>query len=367
MRIGVNALYLIPGSVGGTETYLRSLLGGLRDIDGRHEYFVFTNRETGKAVVPEAPNFHAIRQPIRAVVRPARILWEQFALPISAARLHLDVMFNPGFTAPLLAPCPQVTVFHDLQHKRHPEFFRWFDLPFWRFLLYGSAQVSRILIAISDATARDLHHFYGTPENRIRLTPLGVDEDFFRISAFRHPEPFLLCVSTLHPHKNLEALLRTFAEVRRVRPEFRLVVCGLHGFASGSLHALRDSLGLRDAVDFPGWIPRGELHDLFRRAWAFIYPSLFEGFGLPVLEAMAAGVPTACSGIEPLRSISADAALHFDPHQPESITSAILRLLDDDQLRAHLSCAGPERAAQFSWQRTAAQTIRALEEAAASR
>ena len=129
---------------------------------------------------------------------------------------------------------------------------------------------------------------------------LGVDPVFFELAGRRRPEPFLLAVSTLHPHKNLDGLLRAFAEFHRERPEFRLAVCGLHGFFAGPLHELRERLGLADAVEFPGWIPREELHDLYARAWAFVYPSLFEGFGIPVLEAMAAGVPTACSDIEPI-------------------------------------------------------------------
>jgi len=363
LRIGVNALYLIPGGVGGTETYLRNLLRSLAGIDSRNRYFVFTNRETGRNLAPESPNFEVVPQPVRAVVRPARILWEQLALPLAAARLRLDVLLNPGFTAPLAASCPQVTVFHDLQHKRHPEFFRWFDLPVWRFLLYWSAHLSRLLLADSGATACDLRRYYGLPESRIRVAPLGVNEAFFDIAARRRPEPFLLCVSTLHPHKNLDGLLRAFAEVRRSRPQLRLVICGLHGFSTSPLHKLRDSLGLRDAVEFPGWIPLADLHDLFARAAAFIYPSLFEGFGLPVLEAMAAGVPTACSAIEPLSSIAGDAALQFDPHDPSAISAAILRLLDDDGLRVRLAFAGPRRAAEFPWRKTAELTLRALQDA----
>src|SRR5262249_59777417 len=128
MRIGINALYLIPGGVGGTEIYLRSLLPALADLDARNEYFVFTNQETGPDLVPKRANFTHVPQQVRARSRPARILWEQVALPFSASRLRLDAILNPGFTAPLLSGCPQVTVFHDLQHKRHPEYFRWFDL-----------------------------------------------------------------------------------------------------------------------------------------------------------------------------------------------------------------------------------------------
>jgi glycosyltransferase involved in cell wall biosynthesis len=372
MNIGINALYLIPGQVGGTETYLRGLLRAFAEIDSSNQYFLFTNRETGPDLLPKAANLHVVPQPIRAVVRPVRILWEQAALPLAALRLKLDVLLNPGFTAPLAAPCPQVTVFHDLQHKRHPEYFRWFDLPFWNFFLYWSAQVSNLVLADSDATARDLFRFYRLPignagsladgelKSRVRVIPLGVDPAFFDIAARRRPEPFLLSASTLHPHKNLDGLLRAFAQFRRAKPEYRLVVCGLHGFFTGPLHSLRESLDLADAVDFPGWIPRAQLHDLFARASAFLYPSFFEGFGLPVVEAMAAGIPTACSHIEPLTSIAADAALQFDPHNPDAIAAAMLRLVDCDALRARLAHAGPARAAQFSWRQTAQATLEAL-------
>jgi len=360
LRIGVNALYLIPGGVGGTEIYLRGLLAALAQIDSANLYFVFTNRETGPDLVPAQPNFTRVPQPVRAAFRPVRILWEQAALPVAAARLALDVMFNPGFTAPLLCPCPQVTFFHDLQHKRHPEYFRWFDLPFWRFFLFWSAHVSTLLLANSGATARDLRLFYRLPEDKVRITPLGVDPVFFDLARRRCPEPFLLTVSTLHPHKNIDALLRAFAGFHREHPQFRLVICGLHGFFAGPLHQLRDSLGLRDAVDFPGWIPREDLHDRFARAWAFLYPSRFEGFGIPVVEALAAGIPTACSDIEPLSEIAGDAALLFDPLDPSAISDAMLRIATDESLRARLAESGPRRAAQFSWRATAAGTLAAL-------
>ncbi|HWB83378.1 MAG TPA: glycosyltransferase family 1 protein [Bryobacteraceae bacterium] len=364
LRIGVNALYLIPGGVGGTEIYLRGLAGALAEIDPVNEYFFFTNRETGVELAPKQENFHAVPQPVRAVLRPWRILWEQTALPWKAARLRLDVMLNPGFTAPLLCPCPQVTVFHDLQHKRHPEHFRWFDLPFWNFFLYWSARLSRFLLADSHATAQDLLQYYRASPAKVRVAELGVDTAFFELASRRHPEPFLLAVSTLHPHKNLDGLLRAFAQFRQTHPEFHLVVCGIHGFASGPLHELRESLGLADAVTFPGWIPRHELHDLFARAWAFIYPSKFEGFGLPVLEAMAAGVPTACSAIEPLTGIAAGAALTFDPRDPEAVSAAMLRITDNDELRRRLTADGPRRAADFSWKSTALKTLEVLREAA---
>ena len=363
LRIGVNALYLIPGKVGGTEIYLRSLLDALAGIDLENRYLVFTNRETGGALAPDAPNFTTLGQPVRAEFRPARLAWEQTGLPLAALRAGIDVMFNPGFTAPLLCGCPQVTVFHDLQHKRHPEYFRWFDLPFWNFCLFWSARVSRRLIAVSEATAADLRRYYRVPGGQVATIGHGVDAAFQEISRRRSPEPFLLAVSTLHPHKNLDGLLRAFAEFRRGRPEFRLVICGLHGFFTRPLEELRSSLGLAGAVEFPGWIPREELYDRFARAWAFVYPSRFEGFGMPVLEAMAAGVPTACSAIQPLSGMVADAALQFDPLDTGAMTAALERITGDEALRARLAEAGPRRAAEFSWRAAAEATLRVLREA----
>jgi glycosyltransferase involved in cell wall biosynthesis len=360
LRIGVNALYLIPGGVGGTEIYLRSLLTALAEIDRHNHYFVFTNRETGSGLVPAQPNFTHVPQAVHAVNRPARLLWEQTMLPLAVVRGRLDVLFNPGFTAPILCACPQVTVFHDLQHKRHPEYFRWFDLPFWNFFLFCSITLSRRIVAVSGATADDLRRFYRLPPARIRTVLSGVDPRFFDLAAHRRPEPFLLAVSTLHPHKNLDGLLRAFAAFSERHAGYRLVVCGIHGFFSPELHALRDRLQLAGRVDFPGWIPREQLYDLYARASAFLYPSFFEGFGLPVLEALAAGVPTGCSAIEPMNGIAGTAALKFDPRDPSAIAEVMHRLVTDAELRQRLAVAGPLRAAQFSWRTTAEGVLDAL-------
>jgi len=366
LRIGVNALYLIPGAVGGTEIYLRHLLEALGEIDGANQYIVFTNRETGSGLLPAKPNFHARRQAVVAVHRPARISWEQIMLPLRVAAEQIDVLLNPGFTAPVLCGCPQVTVFHDLQHKRHPEHFRWFDLPFWRILLFWSAQLSLILIADSEATRADLERFYRLAPPRMRVVPLGVDRQFFAIKQARRPRKFLLTVSTLHPHKNIERLLRAFAEFRKSQPEFRLAVVGLRGFEAENLERVRDRLGLSETVEFTGWIPRDQLYDLYAQAWAFLYPSTFEGFGLPVLEALAAGVPTACARIEPLASTAGEAALQFDPGDDRALLDSVTRIVSDGELRRQLAVAGPRRAAMFSWATTARLTLDALESAVRS-
>jgi len=370
LRIGVNALYLIPGGVGGTEIYLRYLLSAMAAIDEANEYYIFANRETSSDLFPSRPNFHIVPQPVRAMNRPARILWEQAGLPLAARRHRLDVLFNPGFTAPTLCRCPTVTVFHDLQHKRHPEYFRWFDLPFWRLFLWLAAHRSTRLIAVSEATRADLLRYYRIAESKIRLVPEGVDEHFFEVGRRRRDEelrPYVLVVSTLHPHKNIDHLVRVFAEFLRGHPQFRLVISGFRGFQGEAIEKLVAELGLKEAVELTGWLPRERLYDLFLRAHAFVYPSRFEGFGLPVIEALAAGVPTACSDIEPLRSNAGDAALLFNPADDSAICDALERIISDAALRSRLAAAGPRRAEAFSWRRAAEATLDLLQEAAISR
>jgi len=356
VRIGINALYLIPGGVGGTEIYLRELLAALADLDQTNEYLVFTNLETQFDLVPKQANFHWKPQAVHARFRPARILWEQIVLPFEAARYRLDVLFNPGFTAPLFSPCRQVTVFHDLQHKRHPEYFRWFDLPFWQFLLWMAAHRSHRLIAVSEATRSDLLRFYSIPKERIAVVHHGVEPAFSRLDR-SHTESYLLCVSTLHPHKNLPRLIRAYGRKKR---DFRLILAGLRGFHAEAIERLIEDLKLQDSVRITGWVPREELYSLYARARAFVYSSTFEGFGMPVLEAMAAGIPVACSDIPPLREVAADAALFFDPLNEDDIASGIERVMSDASLQERLTTAGRERARPFTWVRCAEQTLKVL-------
>ena len=342
LRIGVNALYLIPGGVGGTEIYLRNLLAALAEIDSVNQYVVFTNRETGADLVPRRANFVNAPQGVNAAFRPARILWEQLVLPFAVSGHRLDVLFNPGFTAPIICGCPMVTVFHDLQHKRHPEYFRWFDLPFWNFFLWASARRSRGLIAVSGATRDDLERYYGV---KSRVIHHGVEREFFEIARAREPKDYLLCVSTSHPHKNLIALLRAFGQAGGLPC---LVMTGVRGFAAREVEEMAG-----DLVKITGWIPRMELYELFRGARGFIYPSTFEGFGMPVLEAMAAGVPVACSDIPPLREIAGSTVHYFDPASETEIRDALERLAAGGIPTE----AAQERAAEFTWEKTARETL----------
>jgi glycosyltransferase involved in cell wall biosynthesis len=363
LRIGINALYLIPGGVGGTEIYLRHLLRGFSELQRGHEYFVYINRETEGDLIPPGSGFRCIPVPVSARVRPARILYEQALLPRLLRRDRIDVLLNPGYTGPISFAKRSVTVFHDTQHKRHPEFFRWFDLPFWNLLLKAATR-SRALIAVSAATAADLERFYPGSGRKTVVIQHGVDPEFFRIGEQRQsliPEPFVLTVSTLHPHKNIARLLEAFREFRKESPGFRLVVAGMEGFAAQALKDRRRDLGLEDSVTFTGWIERDALYGLFRHASAYIAPSEFEGFGMPVSEALAAGLPTACSSIPPFLEIAGGAAILFSPDSTAQMVGAMKTITSDEAFVSKSKIEGPARARLFDWLSTARLTLEAIE------
>ncbi len=364
LRIGVNALYLIPGGVGGTEIFLRNLLDSLSRIDSSNQYVVYTNAGTGNDLVPNAPNFRQSRQWVNANIRPARILWEQAVLPFVVRSDGLDVLLNGGFTAPLLATCPQVTFIHDMQYKRHPEYFRPIDLLFWNLLVGAAIRRSKRLVTISESARTDIREFF---QLDAAVAPLGVEQRFFDIATERktqHPEPFLLCVSTLHPHKNIELLLRAYANFRNKYPDIKLVLAGMRGFQAGPVELLMQKLSLSEHVKITGWIPREEIYRLYTRASAFVFPSLFEGFGIPLVEALAAGIPSICANLEPMKTNAGDAALTFEPTSVDELTNALLRITSDSELRMQLCLAGQAQAQQFRWERTAAVTLHELTEAA---
>jgi glycosyltransferase involved in cell wall biosynthesis len=158
--------------------------------------------------------------------------------------------------------------------------------------------------------------------------------------------------------------VRAFRRVHRVFPEFRLIIAGMHGFQTTAVEQTIIECGMGAHVHITGWIPREELLDLYHRAYAFVYPSTFEGFGMPVLEALASAIPSAVSNVEPMKSLAGSAALPFDPFSEDEIVEALSKVISDRETRARLASAGPERAANFSWRTAAGQTLRVLEAAA---
>lgn len=294
-----------------------------------------------------------------------RIVWEQTRLAMLSR--SLDLLHGLAFVAPLAARCPTVVTVHDLSFLRFPEAFRRANRTYLAWFTRRAVQRAARVIAVSESTRRDVIDLCGVPEARVVTVPNGVAEQYSpaepaAVAEFRRrkglPERFMLYLGTLEPRKNLEALVVAYARLHdgagAGRP--KLVIAGGKGWFFETIFARVAELGLSDDVLFPGYVPAAELPWWYRAAELFVYPSRFEGFGLPVLEAMACGTPVITTTASSLPEVAGSAALLVDPDDTDALTAALSRLMTDATLREDLGEAGLRQAARFSWARTAAET-----------
>jgi glycosyltransferase involved in cell wall biosynthesis len=331
--IGISLLTLVPGVVGGSETYARELCRALGRV-GEQEYRVFLPSIAEDAadglpsrVVRRYPAASDMRGRVRAMAggllrgRPLRRELELESL--AGIHFPLSVMI------PLVSSPPAATTILDLQHEFLPENFPRWELAYRKYLYGASARRSRVVIAISEHGRETLIERLSLPPERVRTIHLGVDLEHFTPADVAR-EPFVLYPANRWPHKNHETLFRSM----ELLPELRLVLTGYDG-------------PVPDGVESLGRVPRDELVDLYRRASALVFPSRYEGFGQPVLEALACACPVACSDLPPLREVAGNTAVYFDPGDPESIAAGVREAI------ARGAASGPARAAQFSWDETA--------------
>jgi glycosyltransferase involved in cell wall biosynthesis len=297
-----------------------------------------------------------------------RIAWEQSRL--AAVSRSLDLLHGLAFATPLACACPSVVTVHDLSFLRFPNAFRRFNRSYLSFITRISTRKATRVIAVSESTRQDIITFFGVPGERVAVVPNGVAEEFHpadpaEVAEFRGnkglPEHFILFLGTLEPRKNIIRLLEAYALWLRKLPAGvngapTLVIAGAKGWFYETIFTRVNDLGLTDRVIFPGFVPTEELPWWYRAAELFIYPSLFEGFGLPVLEAMACGTPTITSNASSLPEVAGDAALLIDPADTEGLAGAMAYVLAEPEMAAKMRAAGLRQAARFSWASTAAQT-----------
>jgi glycosyltransferase involved in cell wall biosynthesis len=375
LAVGLNALHLVPGETGGSELYARRLIGALRTVESAPRLVVFAPNEavTSLATEPWAESVEIIHVPVRARRRVRRVLAEQTILRRAIAASGIDLLHNLFTTAPALPGVPQVTTILDVIYKRFPETHPGLLTYGMRVLVPLAARRSRRVLTLSQAAKNDIVRFLGVPADKVDVTPLGpglpvvgsaVAPGELRKRFDLGSAPLVLTVSAKRPHKNLERLFEAFAKVSVSRGPV-LVVPGYSTAFEDELRAVANDLGLATRVRFTGWVDDATLDGLYRAADCFVFPSLDEGFGLPVLEAMLRGVPVACSRIGVLEEVAGEAALYFDPTDVADIAKAIEAVLVDGDLSERLRKGGPERARMFSWGATAAETLASYERALA--
>jgi len=366
MRVVINGLFVIPRQVGGSETYLRALVAGIAAIDNESEFILCLGPEASPTFDVPNPRWRIATSPAPSRQRPLRLAAEQTWLPRLARTFRADVIHSAGYTGPLVSAGSRITTIHDMNYKRHPEDLSALERLIYAILIPSVARRSHRVLTLTQAARADILRWSGVPPSRVEVIYPGRRDwwpgdpvtDAVRVASAGVREPFVLAVAGSYPHKNIQRLIHAFPLDARRTPtsEVGLVLVGHAGRAHAAIEA---AASMRPQVLPLGWVDDALLASLYRRAVALAFPSLYEGFGLPLIEAMGLGTPVVTSGFGAMLEVVDGAAELIDPYDVESIRSGLRRLVDDPHRRQELRQLGLHRAADFTWDRTARQTLAA--------
>jgi len=367
MRLGIDASYVLTQRKSGVETCTLNLVRALLAQPERPELFLYA---AGRERPADAEPLFAAADRVR--VSPIPRLWLRVRMPLAMAWDRVTVAHFPGTLLPSWLPCPVVTTFYDLAALHFPELYDPAELQHYEVLIPAAARRSAAAIAISESTKRDLVERMGVAETKVHVTPLGVAPHFAplpearRIVRERHglAAPYVLaCVGSGHPRKNLRAVVEAFS--RLPSSEATLAIVGAAERDPAAQQAIEASPA-RERIVRLGHVPEEALPAIYGAAEVFCFPSLYEGFGLPVLEAMACGTPVVCANTSSLPEVGGEAAVYIDPTDPEALTAALAELLGDEARRRDLGGRGVVWARRFTWDRTARLTLKAYQAAEGS-
>lgn len=369
MRIGIDA-HAIGSRLGGNETYIAGLLFALGWAESPHEFVAYFTSEA--AAEPWRGRYANIAVRVFKMPSLPRLLAE---LPIRAAADRLDLL-HVQYVAPPIRSVPAVAMIHDICYEFLPQFFSRPEVIQFRIAIRWTARHARRILTVSETSKQDIVNIYGVPSSRIDVTYNGVDLTRFQpdaegsrvdatLARYGIKRPYILAVGNLQPRKNLVRLIDAFVDLKRQRPELphSLVLVGKAAFQHSEVFNRAREHGLNDQIFFTGYVPSEDLPVLYQGAAVFAYPSFYEGFGLPVVEAMACGIPVLTSDRGSLPEVTGEAAILINPEDSRAITDGLIQALTDTDKSANLSSRGLQRARNFTWGNTARTTLAAFEAA----
>lgn len=366
MRIGVNLMFLVPGEVGASEALLTRLIASISEMD--HELIIFGTSGFASAYPEIAERTRIVQVPWRSGAQGLRIAAENSWLAWKARRLKLDVIHHGVGTTPYLATVPSVVTIHDVQYVHYPENFVKLKRKWLQLNVPYSARHSEVVCVVSNWVKDDIVHSFGIASRKVAVVPFGSDGLFGEGAAeaasvtekYRLGRPFFLFPGRAYPHKNHRFLLAAYKPLASLAD---LVFTGPPWFRDREIATAARGLGLSGKVRHLGIVSREDLGGLYRAATALVYPSRFEGFGAPLLEAMSVGCPVIASNATAIPEVVNESGILLDPDDLEGWTEAMEKVLNDSGLVAELSSRGLERAKDFTWERSAHLQVAAYQQA----
>jgi len=367
-RVAINLLWMVPGVVGGSETYTVRLLRGLAERSTELDYTLFALPQFATAHPGLARTFRTIYAPMRGQLKPARVLaGEAGWMALQCRRLKIDIVHHAGGVVPLFRSGRPVLTIHDLQYLFYPDYFSRSKLGYLRVVMPRSAEAARLILTPSEYSRRTVIERLHIDPTIVTVVPHGISskEEVEPVTDIRQRhgihERFFLYPAASYPHKNHLVLIEAFALVRERHPDVSLVLTGAKGSMQwGTAKSMEAPMseeirkrGLKEHVRSLGYVPGAELEALYRDAVALTFPSRFEGFGAPVLEAMARGCPVLAADATALPEVVKDAGRLLSPDNAGHWADAMLEMLEDEGAREAMRATGFERAKAYTWERSA--------------
>lgn len=375
MRIGFDATAL-PSKPVGAGRYIVRLVRSLSSLNKENELVVFV--QDNRRSLIDTPPIENVRWVETPEISPARrLIWEQTTLPRLARQAGIDLLHSPHYTRPLNLPCASVVTFHDMTFFLYPELHTRAKRLFFPWMMRLSSRLANGIIADSESTRRDAMQILHIPADKISTVPLGIGEEFRRIAdaglledcrrRYDLPQDFFLYVGLVEPRKNLPLLLGAYARLAKAEDPPPLVVVGRMGWMVEDVFRQVESLKLKERVKFTGYIPDQDLPLIYNLAQILLYPSRYEGFGFPPLEAMACGTPVITTAVSAMQDQVGEAGLLVPPQDEQALFDAMRRLMHDRLLREELSIRGQRQANFYTWDQTALKTLQVYQRVVTSR
>ena len=367
MKIAINTLG--PSKLkAGVGNYVTNLIRELANLDTSNTYLIYTSKENKKYFKTNNKRLIIKDIGLFSLNKPIRVLWEQLVLPFSLLWNKIDVLHSPGFVCPIIKTTKSVVTIHDMTFFSHPKVHTFFKRIYFPLMITLSLWVSNKTISVSNNTTKDISKYVRINKKKVSTIyesfnqlsmPEHTSTDEFLRNRYNIHSKYLLFVGTLEPRKNIKSIIIALSKIKDKK--VKLVIVGGKGWMYDDLFSVLKKLKLEDRVIFTGYVPDEELGSFYRNAEGFIYPSFYEGFGIPILEAMYFGCPVITSNISSMPEVAGDAAILINPKSINELTDAIDTLLSNAKLRKDMIKKGLSNVKRFSWERMARETLNVYE------